>query len=121
MIALALALAAQGPAAAAPPDCLHEGEAITGELLWVETRRPGTKADLRFPVLMLPKIRCVSAGNAWSAGRWVQLALAKDEIKGLVAGTTLTIKGRYLVPPGGPLQIGDIIAVDVVIVSKTAS
>jgi hypothetical protein len=120
MIALALAIAAQEPAAAAPPDCLQEGETISGELLWVETRRPGTKADLRFPVLMLPKIRCVSAGGGWSAGRWVQLALGRDEIKGLVAGTNLTVKAKYVIPPGGPLQIGDIIAIDVVIVSKTS-
>ena len=117
MIALALLLAAADPAP--PPDCLKDQEEVTGELLWVETRRPGSKADLRFPVLVLPQTRCVVIGTTWSAGRWVQLALSKHEIKGLVAGTNLTVKANYIVPPGGTLQIGDILAMDAVVVSKT--
>ena len=111
-----IALAVLATAAAQP--CLTNGEQISGEMRWVETRRAGAKSDLRFPFIVLAQPRCVDNAQGHSEGRWVQLGLSRDEMKSLTPGAKLTIKAQYLVPAGTSI-VGDILAMDAVIVSQS--
>ena len=117
MIGLALLLAA----AADPPQmstCLKDGDELKGQIRWVDSRQPGAKADLRFPFLVLDKLSCFDTAQGRAFGRWVQLGLSKDEMKGLTAGNTLTVKANFSIPTNA-FTIGDVVAMDAVIVSQS--
>jgi hypothetical protein len=114
-----IALAALLLADAVPTPCLKADETVSGEMRWIETRRAGAKSDLRFPFLVLEKPRCVMDASRYSEGRWVQLGLTREEMKTLVPGKTITVRAKYQVPLND-YQIGDILAMDAVIVTPAS-
>ena len=108
-------------AAADPPQmstCLKDGQEISGEMRWVESRHVGNKSDLRYPFLVLEKLSCFDGDQGRVFGRWVQLGLSKDEMKGLKTGYTITVKAKFMVPASA-YHIGDVVAMDAVIVSQS--
>ena len=68
--------------------------------------------------LVLEKLSCFDGDQGRVFGRWVQLGLSKDEMKGLKTGYTITVKAKFMVPASA-YHIGDVVAMDAVIVSQS--
>lgn len=106
-----------------PQGCLRAGEALSGELRYVESRHPnGT--NLRYGFLVTPEPVCVVVESIEPAepyvirGRWIQISYADDQIGGHPnPGDQIVITANYDDVPTA-WYLGDFTAFNARIISR---
>jgi hypothetical protein len=96
------------------PSCLRDGDRISGEFRYVESRHPnGT--SLRYGFVVVPEPVCVVAESPETGelyvvrGRWIQISYADEQVGGHPhAGDIVTITGNYS-EPHTAWHLGDIV------------
>ncbi len=101
----------------AQPVCLENGDQISGEFRYVESRHPnGT--SLRYGFVVVPEPVCVVAESRETGemylvwGRWIQISYAEDEVGNQpYVGDAVTVSADYF-EPHTAWHLGDIVGIN---------